>query len=180
MRLTESYSQAGQDFAAAEVCNKRNGFFLDLGCNDPVFHNNTYALELELDWTGILLDINGPLIKKCMEQRSPDNKYLTVDLIHTNINDVLDQLSCPNWIDYISFDVDAATPTVLDQIDLSLYQFGFMTFEHDSYRLGSELKIRMTEKALEYGYIMYREDVPADQGEIFEDWWIHPSVQAVL
>jgi len=174
--IVSSYSQAKQDLHASIVCNKRDGFFLDLGCNDPKFHNNSYALEIDLNWHGILIDIQSNMVNSCMNTRSTLNKYVVADLTTTNIADILVETKCPYKIDYISFDVDDATETVLNNFPFDNYSFNFMTFEHDSYRLGPHLKELSTSILSSYDYVLYKEDVPADRGEIFEDWWICPKL----
>ena len=171
-KFETTYSQAGQDLAAAEVCDKTEGFYLDLGCNDPIFHNNTYLLEKELGWTGILVDIQKPMVDKCRNVRTDHNSYVSCDLITTNITEVLDSLKCPKHIDYISFDVDDATSHVLGDFDFDKYSFSFITFEHDLYRIGPELKQLANKLFISKGYTMYRENVCASPVEIFEDWYI--------
>ena len=37
---------------------KRNGFFIDCGCNNPVKGSNTYCMEFFYDWTGIGIDVH--------------------------------------------------------------------------------------------------------------------------
>ena len=49
-----SYSQAGQDRFVRAVHGDTPGFFLDVGCSDPVHISNTYALE-KLGWRGLLV-----------------------------------------------------------------------------------------------------------------------------
>ena len=36
--------------------DRRNGFFLDVGCAWPITHSNTYYLEKHLDWSGVAVD----------------------------------------------------------------------------------------------------------------------------
>lgn len=35
---------------------KRNGTYVEIGCHDPEYINNTYVLEKYFNWTGISLD----------------------------------------------------------------------------------------------------------------------------
>lgn len=52
-----SYSQFGQDKWVCEYLNnKRNGYFLDIGAYDGVKLSNTYYMEKELGWNGILVE----------------------------------------------------------------------------------------------------------------------------
>ena len=40
------YSQTRQDFIVDQLlCNKKNGFFLDIGANDGITFSNTYFFE---------------------------------------------------------------------------------------------------------------------------------------
>lgn len=73
--LSISKSQIMQDFFVLnELGYKRNGYFVDFGATDGKEFSNTYLLEKEYDWTGILcepskgwhksLEINRPNIIK--------------------------------------------------------------------------------------------------------------------
>lgn len=51
------YSQHGEELVIRDFFqDRRNGFFLDIGCAWPVANSNTYYLESELGWTGIAVD----------------------------------------------------------------------------------------------------------------------------
>ena len=42
----KTYSQAGQDLFVMNILNYiKNGYFIDIGCNDPDIGNNTRLLE---------------------------------------------------------------------------------------------------------------------------------------
>lgn len=52
-------AQVNQDLIVSRLFReKRNGYFLDLAANDPVHISNTYALEQNLDWSGICMEPN--------------------------------------------------------------------------------------------------------------------------
>ena len=38
--------------------NKKNGYFIDIGCNQPKDGNNTYVLEKNFAWNGIVVEPN--------------------------------------------------------------------------------------------------------------------------
>jgi len=38
--------------------HKKNGYFIDIGCNDPVRSNNTWILEKKYAWEGIVVEPN--------------------------------------------------------------------------------------------------------------------------
>jgi FkbM family methyltransferase len=57
--VDKSKAQLNQDlWVIAETRRKRRGFFVEIGAFDGILHSNTYLLEKELDWTGILVEPN--------------------------------------------------------------------------------------------------------------------------
>ena len=55
--LDKSKSQLGQDiFVVANSDNKKENFFIEFGATDGVTISNTYLLEKELNWKGILVE----------------------------------------------------------------------------------------------------------------------------
>jgi len=54
----KSYSQFNEDIFLKEYFkNKKNGFFIDIGCHHPFKANNTFLLY-KLGWSGINIDLN--------------------------------------------------------------------------------------------------------------------------
>ncbi len=50
--------------------NKKNGFFVEVGANDPTHHGSqTWHLEQNLQWTGVLVEPIPHLAEKCREHR---------------------------------------------------------------------------------------------------------------
>lgn len=66
------YSQIEQDKYYVEniIKYKQNGFFLEIGGYDGITGSNTYFLEKNLNWKGIIVECNPTLVKKCKETRS--------------------------------------------------------------------------------------------------------------
>ncbi len=56
--------------------DRRNGFFLDVGCAWPVRHSNTFYLERHLGWTGIAIDA-GASNKEGWQKYRPGSQQLT-------------------------------------------------------------------------------------------------------
>lgn len=55
--MARSKSQFWQDlFVLAQLDRKRNGYFVDFGATDGVHLSNTYLLEREYGWTGIVAE----------------------------------------------------------------------------------------------------------------------------
>ena len=52
-----SYSLTGIDLIVDYMFKNKNGFFIDVGCNHPVYNNNTYKLY-KRGWNGINIDID--------------------------------------------------------------------------------------------------------------------------
>ena len=51
------YGQARQDkFVANVLKEKSNGYFLEIGSSHPIKINNTYVLETEYNWKGIMVE----------------------------------------------------------------------------------------------------------------------------
>lgn len=51
------YSQHNEELIIRDFFqDRRDGFFLDVGCAWPVYHNTTYYLEKHLGWSGIAVD----------------------------------------------------------------------------------------------------------------------------
>jgi FkbM family methyltransferase len=69
--LNTYFSQTGEDIVIANILNHKVGFYVDVGCNEPIRLSNTFSLYLN-GWRGILIDANEDLIKKCKEIRKGD------------------------------------------------------------------------------------------------------------
>ncbi len=71
--FTLSYSQAGEDLLIKNIFgkNKREGFYVDIGCNNPIQKSNTFKLYLK-GWSGICADGNASLIKRFRKIRKRD------------------------------------------------------------------------------------------------------------
>ena len=53
----------------------RDGFFIESGACDGIFQSNTYYLETELNWTGLLVEPNPDYVGECIENRPNSNVY---------------------------------------------------------------------------------------------------------
>jgi FkbM family methyltransferase len=66
-----SFSQGAEDLVFEDIIPKSNGFYVDVGCNEPVRFSNTFGLYLK-GWRGITVDANKHLIEKFKTVRSSD------------------------------------------------------------------------------------------------------------
>lgn len=69
-----SLSQSSEDTIIEIIlknAKRKNGIFVDVGCNHPIEYNNTYLLYLK-GWRGINIDGNGKLIELYSKFRKED------------------------------------------------------------------------------------------------------------
>ncbi len=184
--MSDYNGQAHQDEFVLEVLNfKKNGYFLEIGSNDPIFINNTYLLEKEYNWKGIMVEYDDRFLNKYKVHR-PDSIHLIQDATTIDYKSILDQNNFPKNIDYLQIDLEVdnrSTLTTLERLDetvFSDYTFGVVTFEHDIYR-GDFFDTRSKSREIfkNRGYVLVFEDVQnePENGIIYpyEDWYIHPS-----
>lgn len=169
---TASYSQAGQDLLVRLLTDfSPSGYFVDIGCSHPVTINNTYALE-QLGWNGILIDYDVNMIELCRQQRRAP--AVLANLCQVSLRDVFTANSVPAVIDYISFDVDQATEVALAGFPFDKYKFRIMTFEHDAYHKGPNLRYESRQIFQAAGYALLCADVK-HEGLAYEDWYVDSS-----
>lgn len=167
--ILESHSQAGQDLFAYDASDrKRKGTFLDIGCNDAVFHSNTYALE-QIGWRGLLVDIAPFDMSK---RKSP---FVLADASKV-CPAIQGFMADHNWfIDYLSLDVDEWTYQALIALPLGLCRFGCITVEHDLYLRGPGPQEAIRKTLMGHGYTLACGDVVAPGYGVFEDWFVDPN-----
>lgn len=167
--------ESGQDNFAFEYCQRKpNGTFLDIGSNEPVRFNNTYALE-EVGWRGWLVDINPDYAQACRNQRvSP---FLCADALTVDWKKLLGGAALP--IDFLSLDIDENTERnlatgILKNIFASGLSFRCATIEHDFYRHGPHPRDAIREVMNSAGYRLAHANVEIRKGcgKPFEDWWV--------
>lgn len=170
----KNHSQAAQDLFVLMCLNgKKNGSFLDLGCNDPIEISNTYLLESKFGWNGVGMDIDSGHISKYNGVRNC--KAFVQDATKINFEEVLTYYSS-NHIDYLSLDLEPADVTLecLKSIPFDKIEFSVITFEHDSYRFGEycrDISRMILEGA---GYVRICSDV-SNVYNIYEDWYYNPK-----
>ena len=172
-----SLSQAGQDVFARYVVG-RKGTYLDIGSFRPTYHNNSRTLELE-GWKGLSIDYQD-FSEEFLQKRS--NPFLYGDVTSINWEDTIERypfLKGP--IDYISFDVDAATIPAFNHFPFDTIRFAAMTIEHDAYRVGPATRDYLRGRLSDLGYVLLCGDVvmpdtPRYKYGAFEDWWVNPSL----
>lgn len=166
-------SQAGQDRFVHEILGgKKNGTFLEIGSNNPVAINNTYALE-QMGWQGLMCDNSGESMLACERERK-SHFYLTDAAASQNWLAALAQAGLPqDRISYLSLDIDEATLACLRNLPLAHVRFSVITVESDEYRRPGT-RDAMLEILRKHGYDVLCADV-CDAGLSFEIWAVDPT-----
>jgi hypothetical protein len=181
-----SYSQSGQDlFVLAATNNKHHGYFLEIGSNHPSYNNNSFLLETQYKWKGLMVEYDKSFETSYKTQRS-NSIYVINDARVVNYREILDSNNFPTNMDYLQIDLDVDNKSTLDTLRLleqrvfDKYKFATITFEHDIYTGNffdtREISRKIFEKR---GYILAFPDVTVywnGKHQPFEDWYIHPDL----
>jgi hypothetical protein len=168
----EFYSQPwiGQDKFVAETFKyKKNGTFLDIGCNDYKDRNNTYFLEKNLNWIGVGVDTRKDFKDGWDKNRT--SKFVTGNGTILDFKKVLDENNMPQIIDYLSIDTEPSSTSFkcLLNVFKSGYDFNVITFETDEYNTKPENSIQELSRIFlkNKGFVLIKEVRRQD------DFYIH-------
>tara|TARA_R110002167_G_scaffold350561_1_gene562789 strand:+ start:1561 stop:2157 length:597 start_codon:yes stop_codon:yes gene_type:complete len=169
-----SYSQMSQDKFANFLFKSKKGFFLDFGCGDGISTNNpcgnnTLLLE-QNGWDGLSIDIDTRLTSIFKNYRNTSVE--SIDLTICDITELLNKYACPKVIDYFSFDIDGATQKVIRKFPFEKFEFKFITFEHDFYANGPEVKEEAFDLFSKHGYSRLINNVNLSPHGAVEDWYV--------
>jgi hypothetical protein len=173
--IEQNYSQCYQDMFVLTILNGlKGGKYLEVGCADPFYGNNTALLENNFGWTGISIDIDQTMVDKFKQERN--NTVIQSDATKVNYSELLkDELV---W-DYLQVDCDPPTVSydVLTKIPFHTHKFKVITFEHDHYADDTQTIRDKSRKYLEsFGYELVVDNISPDDYSPYEDWWVHPSL----
>jgi hypothetical protein len=171
--IKRNFSQAGQDlFVLSILDGKRDGVFLDLGCHEPIYINNTYLLESSFGWKGLSIDIDESVFKLFVFRKT---KTLCADCTKLDWDWVLETLGTAK-VDYLSLDLEPPEVTLecLRTIPFERIEFSVITFEHDAYRAKETVRIPSRKLLESKGYIWVCSNVKIKDLE-FEDWYCNPK-----
>ena len=181
-----SFSQASQDIFVRKLTkNKKNGYFLEIGSNDPIYTNNTYILETENNYKGIMVEYDISFITSYKIHR-PKSIHIINDAQKVNYRQILDYNNFPIEMDYLQIDLDVNNRSTLNVLELlnntvfDKYKFATVTFEHDIYT-GDYFNTRQISREIfkDRGYILLFPDVSLfweNKYCQFEDWYIHKDL----
>jgi FkbM family methyltransferase len=66
-----SFAQTGEDRILSSYLHQRTGFYVDVGCNDPLKFSSTFAFYLK-GWKGIAIDANDVIVDRFRQARKRD------------------------------------------------------------------------------------------------------------
>lgn len=165
----KSYSQAGQDVWVWEMLeHKTAGFYVDLGCGDPVAVNNTFAFE-QMGWDGILVD----LLAGCETRKG---RFFKCDATSPTPELLEAYRTMPLIVDFLSLDLDEATLATFDTLPWDTHRVRVACIEHDAY-MGRNFRPEIRGAMQRMGYTLVCGDVcircpsPTSDPGPFEDWF---------
>jgi len=173
--IKQNYSQCYQDMFVLTMLNgKKNGKYLEIGCADPFFGNNTALLEKTFSWSGISIDFDKSQTDKWQNVRNSivineDATKIDYDELLKNYKD----------IDYLQLDCDPPiiTYNILLKIPFEKHRFAVITFKHDHYiDEKSDIRNKSRKYLKSHGYIMVVNNIAPDKFCSYEDWWVHPDL----
>lgn len=174
-KVHNNYSKHFQDlFVLSVLKGKKNGTYLEIGSGDPFVHNNTALLETEFGWKGISIDSSPALCYNFKQNRH--NTIICADATEIGYEDLFDKHCVDPTIDYLQIDCDEASIEILKKLPLKTHKFGVITFEHDCYRLGTEIRDEARAILKKHGYVLLVNDAAFSELCSYEDWYIHPDV----
>lgn len=179
--------QVEQDkFILNVLGQKENGFFVEIGSNDPIQINNTYLLEKNYKWRGIMIEYERKYLDSYKTHR-PDSIHVINDATAIDYKELFETNNVPVNIDYLQIDLEAnngSTIRALEKVASQImdhpekhYKFATITFEHDIYHTNyMNTRERSREILRDHGYYCVFEDINNRGVNPFEDWWVHPDL----
>jgi len=175
--------QAQQDkFTLHVLKQKRDGFFVEIGSNHPITINNTYLLESQYNWKGIMVEYEALFLPLYKEYR-PNSIHVINNATQIDYKTLFETNNVPKSIDYLQIDLEAnngSTIQTLEKLDSEIfdtYTFATITFEHDIYHtnFGNTREISR-EIFAKRGYFCVFQDVDNMGINPYEDWYVHPTL----
>jgi hypothetical protein len=175
-KINHNYAQSDQDIFVLSMLNgKHNGTYLEIGAGWPEHISNTALLELELGWNGISIDQVDDYPD--MWLAAGRQNLVKANALVVDFEKLLSNM--PTVIDYLSMDCEPAAVTfgALQRLPWHRYKFKVITFEHECYCEGPEIKIASRKFLSEQGYQLVADNISHMGLSIdYEDWWVHPDL----
>lgn len=175
--------QANQDkFVLNILKEKKNGYFLEIGSNHPVNINNSYLLEKQYAWQGIMIEYDGSFLDLYKVHRT-NSIHIINDATKVDYKNIFETNNMPLSFDYLQIDLEAcngSTIKTLQKLDdeiFDTYKFATVTFEHDIYHTNFDnTRLKSREIFEKRGYVRVFGDINNKGENPFEDWYVHPDL----
>lgn len=175
--------QAEQDkYVLSILNNKKDGFFLEIGSRHPKEINNSYILEKNFNWKGIMVEYDTKWLSLYQKER-PNSIYVMKDATTIDYKKLFEENNVPNNLDYLQIDLEANNGSTLNTLKklnkevMDNYKFATVTFEHDIYHT-NYLDTRLESRKIfeERGYKIVFSDINNKGKNPYEDWYVHPDL----
>ena len=172
----KTYSQFLQDRFALLCCGSTTaGVYADIGAGDPETISNTFLLQREHGWTGLLCDIEYEA-----RLRSERGGVVFGDALAVDWSAELPAIARDGWIDFLSLDLEPPELTIEILLRLPLHRTRFRCacIEHDHYRNASGAKrVAIVNLIMEhYGYRrvwgLLAQVSESTESIYIEDWFV--------
>ncbi len=175
--------QAEQDkFVLNILKHKKNGFFVEIGSNDPIYINNTHLLEKQYNWKGIMIEYNSAFLELYKNERT-NSIHVINDATLIDYKQLFENNNVPLNIDYLQIDLEAnngSTIKTLEKLNNEVfdkYKFATITFEHDIYHTNFEnTRLKSRDIFHNRGYYCVFQDINNKGINPYEDWYVHPDL----
>ena len=175
--------QANQDkFVLNILKEKKNGYFIEIGSNHPINISNTYLLEKQYDWKGIMIEYDSSFLGLYKLHR-PNSIHIINDATKVDYKNIFENNNMPLSFDYLQIDLEAnngSTIKTLQKLDNEIfdtYKFATVTFEHDIYHTNFDnTRLQSRDIFKKRGYICVFEDINNQGANPYEDWYVHPDL----
>lgn len=175
--------QAEQDkFVLNILKNKKKGFFLEIGSNHPININNSYILEKNYEWNGIMVEYENKWLNDYKKFR-PNSIHIINDATKIDYKNLFEINNVPLNLDYLQIDLEANNGSTLNTLKklnsevMDKHKFATITFEHDIYHT-NYMNTRLESRKIfeDRGYVRVFSDVNNGGINPYEDWYIHPDL----
>lgn len=180
---SEIFSKSDQEnFVINILKKKKNGYYVELGANDPIEGSNTYYLENMFGWTGVSFEILEKFQK--MHEGVRSNPCLLEDARTFDYKKYFEENNFPKQIDFLQIDIDENFNNLgkqtgdkhsslhgLIQLPLNEYRFTIITYEHEALNDFKKNSERDAQREIlnSYGYVLLVRNW-------HDDWWVDPNV----
>jgi len=177
------FGQAEQDkFVLNVLKEKKDGFFLEIGSNHPINISNSYTLEKNYGWKGIMVEYDENFLDSYREHR-PNSIHIINNATQIDYKNTFITNNVPLSIDYLQIDLEehnGSTLETLQRLDNEVfdeYKFATITFEHDIYRSNCNNTREISRQIFnKRGYICVFTDINNGGVNPYEDWYVHPDL----